>query len=64
MAIYIWFLVQQMYVSLTYAFNIVQQTLSHIVKHRKLDSLAVLTTLYDQLWCHVEPTMFVNFTSA
>ena len=40
MTIYIWFIVQQMYVSLTYPFNIVQHTLSHIVEHRKLDSLA------------------------
>ena len=40
MTIYIWFLVQQMYVSLTYPFNTVQHTLSHIVEHRKLDSLA------------------------
>ena len=39
MTIYIWFVVQQMYVSLTYPFNIVQHTLSHIVEHRKLDSL-------------------------
>ena len=29
-----------MCVSLTYPFNIVQHTLSHIVEHRKLDSLA------------------------
>ena len=29
-----------MYVSLTYPFNIVQHTLSHIVEHRKFDSLA------------------------
>ena len=29
-----------MYVSLTYPFNIVQHTLSHIVEHSKLDSLA------------------------
>ena len=29
-----------MYASLTYPFNIVQHTLSHIVEHRKLDSLA------------------------
>ena len=29
-----------MYVSLTYPFNIVQQTLSHILEHGKLDSLA------------------------
>ena len=40
MTIYIWFVVQQMWVSLTYPFNIVQHTLSHIVEHRKLDSLA------------------------
>ena len=40
MTIYIWFVVQQMYVSLTYPFNIVQHTLLHIVEHRKLDSLA------------------------
>ena len=36
----IWFVVQQMYVSLIYPLNIVQHTLSHIVEHRKLDSLA------------------------
>ena len=29
-----------MLISLTYAFNIVQYTLSHIVEHGKLDSLA------------------------
>ena len=29
-----------MYVSLTYPFNIAQHKLSHIVEHRKLDSLA------------------------
>ena len=40
MTIYIWFIVQQMYVSLTYPFNIVQHTLSHIVEQCKLDSLA------------------------
>ena len=40
MTIYVWFVVQQMYVSLTYPFNIVQHTLSHIVEHCKLDSLA------------------------
>ena len=40
MTIYIWFVVQQMYDSLTYPFSIVQYTLSHIVEHRKLDSLA------------------------
>ena len=40
MTIYISFVVQQMYVSLTYPFNIVQYTLSHIVEHHKLDSLA------------------------
>ena len=40
MTIYIWFVVQQMYDSLTYPFIIVQYTLSHIVEHRKLDSLA------------------------
>ena len=39
-AIYIWFVVQQMYFSLTYPFNIVQHTSSHIVEHRKSDSLA------------------------
>ena len=39
MTIYIWFVVQQMYVSLTYPYNIVQHTLSYI-EHRKLDSLA------------------------
>ena len=40
MTTYTWFVVQQMYVSLTNPFNIVQHTLSHIVEHRKLDSLA------------------------
>ena len=40
MTMYIWFVVQQMHVSFTYPFNIVQHTLSHIVEHRKLDSLA------------------------
>ena len=40
MTIYIWIVVQEMYVSLTYLFNIVQRTLSHIVEHRKLNSLA------------------------
>ena len=40
MTVYIWFVAQQMYVSLAYPFNIVQHTLSHIVEHRKLDSLA------------------------
>ena len=40
MTVYIWIVVQQMYVSLTYPFNIVQHTLSHIVEHRKLDGLA------------------------
>ena len=46
MTIYIWFVVQQMYVSLTYPFNIVQQTshithISHTAEHRMLDSLAI-----------------------
>ena len=45
MTIYIWFVVQQMYVSLTYPFNIVQHTLSHIVEQRKLDSLATLDNI-------------------
>ena len=40
MTMYIWFVVQQLYVSLTYHFNIVRHTLSHIVEHRKLGSLA------------------------
>ena len=41
-----------MYVSLTYPFNIVQHTLSHIVEHRKLEGTFghPPTTLYDQLW--------------
>ena len=38
MTIHIWFVVQQRYVCLTYPFNIVQHTLSHIVGHRKLDN--------------------------
>ena len=51
-----------MYVSLTYPFNIVQHPflISHIVEHRKLDSLGTP----DQLWRHVGPTMFVNLTPA
>ena len=40
MAIYIWIVVQQMYVCLTYPFNIAQHTLSHIVEDCKLDGLA------------------------
>ena len=50
MTIYIWFVVQQMYVSLTYPFNIVQHTLSHIVEHCKLDSL---TTPDNIVWSTV-----------
>ena len=34
-----------MCVSLTYPFNIVQHTLSHIAEHRKLDSLATPTRM-------------------
>ena len=37
---YTWFVTQQMLITLTYPFNIVQYTLSHIVEHCKLDSLA------------------------
>ena len=36
MTIYIWIVVQQMYVSLTYPFKIAQHTLSHIVEDCKL----------------------------
>ena len=50
MTIYIWFVVQQMYVSLTYPFNIVQHTLSHIVEHCKLESL---TTPNNIVWSTV-----------
>ena len=38
MTVYIWFVAQQMFISSTYPFNIVQYTLSHIVENRKLDS--------------------------
>ena len=40
MTIYTWFFAQQMLISLTYPFNIVQYTLTDIVEHRELDSLA------------------------
>ena len=64
MTIYIWFVVvQQMYVSLTYTFNIVQHTLSHIFEHRKLDSLANPDNIVRST-VTVGPTMFVNLTSA
>ena len=64
MTIYIWFIVQQMYVSLTYPFNIVQYTLSQIVEHRKLDSLATLDNIVWSTVTSVGPTMFVNLTPA
>ena len=59
-----------MYVSLTYPLNIVQHTLSQIVEHCKLESTPdnivwpPPTTLCDQLWRHVGPTMCVNLTFA
>ena len=53
-----------MSISLTYPFNIVQYTLSHIVEHRKLDSLATPDNIYDQLRRHVGPATFANLTQA
>ena len=43
-----------MYVSLTYSFKIVQHTVSHIVEHRKLDSLATPDNIVTSLWRHCD----------
>ena len=64
--IYIWFVVQHMYVSLTYPFI---ETLFSTHYHTSLNTASWTvwsrpTTLYDQLWRHVGPTMFVNLTPA
>ena len=59
MKIYIWFVVQQMYVSLTYLFNTHYHTLLNTASRTVWPPQ---TTLYDQLWRHVGPTMFVNLT--
>ena len=64
MTIYIWFVVQQMYVSLTYPFNIVQHTLSHIVEHHKLDNLVTPDNIVWSTVTSCWTNMFVNLTPA